>query len=131
MATATMRAELDRPLETVWKLVTDLGRWDWRSDLAKIEVTGERTFVEHTRDGFATNFTITCLEPMTRYAFNMENANMRGTWTGAFTETAAGCAIVFTEDVTAKRALMRPFVGGYLKKQQRQYLDDLKRALGI
>lgn len=131
MATVTMEAELARPLKTVWDLVTDLGRWDWRSDLARIEVTGEGAFVEYTKDGFATSFAITCLEPMTRYAFEMENDNMRGAWTGTFRETAAGCAIVFTEDVTAKKALLRPFVGGYLKKQQRQYLGDMKRALGL
>lgn len=131
MASATMRAELSRPLETVWNLVTDLGRWNWRSDLDRIEVTGERTFVEYTKDGYATKFTITCLEPMSRYGFDMENSNMQGAWTGDFTETEGGCAIVFTEDVRAKKVLMAPFVGGYLKKQQTQYLRDLQAALGL
>ena len=38
--------------------------------------------------------------------------------------------IDFTENVTAKKLLMKPFVGMYLKKQQAAYLRDLKKALG-
>ena len=35
------------------------------------------------------------------------------------------------EDVTPKRAWMRPFAAVYLKKQQRQYLADLREALDL
>lgn len=38
-------------------------------------------------------------------------------------------AVVNTEDVTAKTAVMKPFVKGYLKKQQSLYIDDLKTAV--
>ncbi len=37
--------------------------------------------------------------------------------------------VVFTENVTAKKLLMKPFVKLYLKKQQRQFISDLERAL--
>lgn len=34
-----------------------------------------------------------------------------------------------TENVTAKKMFMKPFVKIYLKKQQTAYIQDLKRAL--
>lgn len=37
--------------------------------------------------------------------------------------------IDFTEEVTAKKIIMRPFVKIYLKKQQELYVKDLKKAL--
>ena len=37
--------------------------------------------------------------------------------------------IDFTEEVTAKKLLLKPFVKGYLKKQQERYIADLKKAL--
>lgn len=33
------------------------------------------------------------------------------------------------ETVTAKKLLMKPFVKAYLKKQQAQYVPDLKKGL--
>ena len=36
---------------------------------------------------------------------------------------------VFTEDVTTKKVLMKPFVKAYLKKQQARYVKDLARKL--
>ena len=35
----------------------------------------------------------------------------------------------FTECVTAKNPLMKPFLKPYLKKQQAQFVQDLKREL--
>lgn len=129
MAELTMTAVLSAPLERVWTVVTDLDRWDWRSDLDRIERTGENTFAEHTRDGFSTQFTITRTEPPARWEFDMENANMRGRWSGVFRAVPGGTEVVFTEQVTAKKWFMRPFVKAYLQKQQARYLADLRRAL--
>ncbi len=53
-----------------------------------------------------------------RYEFDMENQNMKGHWTGLFNVTPDGTEIDFTEDVTAKKALMKPFVGAYLKNSR-------------
>lgn len=113
----------------VWAVVTDLSRWDWRGDLERIERVDERTFLEIAKGGYATTFTITETKPPLCWAFAMENGNMQGQWRGTFTEEAAGTRLVFTERVAAKKWWMRPFVKGYLKKQQRRYLADLQRAL--
>lgn len=59
----------------------------------------------------------------------MDNGNMSGHWTGVFTAKGEGTEIVFTEQVKAKKLLMKPFVKLYLKKQQAQFVADLKKAL--
>lgn len=38
-------------------------------------------------------------------------------------------AVEFTEQVTAKKLVLRPFVKAYLKRQQTRYIKDLERAL--
>ena len=129
MATSQVAAEFSCPVETLWRTVTDLEHTGWRSDLARVEILDESRFVEHTRNGYATCFTVTAREAPRFWAFTMENGNMSGAWEGHFEETANGSRLVCTETVTAKRWWMRPFVPGYLKRQQALYLEDLRRAL--
>ena len=131
MAMANIKAVFPCNLDKVWNLVTSLENYSWRSDLSKIEViAAEKKFVEHTKDGYATTFTITLLEPMKRYEFDMDNENMHGHWVGMFTYDKEKTTVDFTENVTAKKLVMKPFVGMYLKKQQATYIADLKKALG-
>ena len=40
-----------------------------------------------------------------------------------------GTRLTCTETVNAKHWWMRPFVPGYLKRQQKLYLDDLRKKL--
>ena len=129
MATSKMTVSLPCPVERVWQTVTDLSHTAWRSDLARVEVLDETHFVEHTQSGYATNFTVTACEPLCRWAFTMENGNMSGSWEGIFQATEGGTRLHCTETVSAKRWWMRPFVPGYLKRQQRLYLDDLRKEL--
>ena len=129
MATSQAAAEFSCPVETLWRTVTDLEHTGWRSDLARVEILDESRFVEHTRNGYATCFTVTAREAPRFWTFTMENGNMSGAWEGHFEETANGSRLVCTETVTAKCWWMRPFVPGYLKRQQALYLEDLRRAL--
>ena len=130
MAISTIRVSLPYDLEKVWHKVVSLNNFQWRSDLSDIEVLEEGIrFIEHTKDGYATTFKITSMQPMSRYEFDMENANMHGHWVGLFSREQGGCLVDFTENVTAKKIIMKPFVKGYLKKQQATYIADLKRAL--
>ena len=117
------------PVVRVWQTVTDLAHTAWRSDLARVEVLDETHFVEYTKSGYATNFTVTACEPFRRWAFTMENDNMFGSWEGVF-EAAEGCTqLTCTEIVHAKHWWMHPLVPGYLKRQQKRYLDDLRKEL--
>ena len=132
MAEVTIRAEFLSDIETVWKVVTDNEHYSWRSDLEKIERSEDkRAFSEISRGGFVTEFTITEKKPFERYAFDMKNKNMQGHWTGKFMRSGnGGCVIEFTENVTAFSPVLNLFVKRYLKKQQKQYVKDLKKALG-
>lgn len=129
MAVCSINVTFDKDILEVWSVVTSLENYVWRSDLSKIEVVDDKQFVEYTKDGYATTFVITAEEPCKRWEFDMENSNMKGHWTGVFTEEKGRTVIEFTEEVTAKKVLMKPFVKAYLKKQQALYVADLKKAL--
>lgn len=108
MAVSTVRATFQSDIENVWKIVTDLENYAWRSDLSKIEITGKNTFTEYTTDGFATTFTVTSEERCARWEFDLENSNIYGHWTGIFTSDDGKTTIEFTENVTAKKFFMKP-----------------------
>lgn len=131
MAVSNIKRIFQADIQKVWNVVTALDDYAWRSDLSKIEVLNDNQFIEYTKDNYATTFTITVSEPGKRWEFDMENSNMKGHWTGIFTVTDGGTQIDFTEDVTAKKMIMKPFVKGYLKKQQEQYIADLQNALSV
>lgn len=128
MAISNIKVSLPCDIQNVWEAVTSLEDCAWRSDLGKIEIVNENQFIEYTKDGYATTFTITEKEPCKRYEFDIENGNMQGHWTGIFTKKGNSTELDFTEDVTAKKLFMKPFVKGYLKKQQ-LYVSDLKKFL--
>lgn len=129
MATSKGKVHFPCPVERVWQTVTDLAHTGWRSDLARVEVLDETHFVEYTKSGYATHFTIMACEPPRLWAFTMENGNMSGSWEGVFEAVEGGALLTCTETVTAKRWWMGPFVPGYLKRQQKRYLEDLRKKL--
>ena len=129
MEISNIKVVFENDIQTVWNTVTSLENCQWRSDLSKVEVTGEKQFAEYTKEGYVTTFTTTVFEPLKRWEFDMENSNMRGHWTGIFTQKDGRTEVDFTEDVTAKKVFMKPFVKAYLKKQQELYVSDLKRVL--
>lgn len=129
MAVSNIKATFESDVQRVWEVVTSLKHYSWRSDLSKIEILNEKQFVEYAKNGYPTTFTVTRTELYKRWEFDMENDNMKGHWTGIFTCKDGKTEIDFTENVTAKRVLMRPFVKLYLKKQQALYISDLQKAL--
>lgn len=104
MAVSNIKAEFSADVKKVWEIVTSLENYSWRS-------------------------VITAFEPCKRYEFDMENNNMRGHWTGIFLYENGVTTIDFTENVEAKKIFMKPFVKGYLRKQQAAYIEDLRKAL--
>lgn len=128
MTTSNIKTTIPCDLEKIWKIITSLQDYAWRSDISNIKIVNDHQFIEYTKDGYATTFTITVKAPMHRYEFNMDNSNMRGHWTGLLHAVEGGVEIDFTEDVTAKKAFMKSFVKSYLKKQQHTYIQDLEKA---
>lgn len=129
MAVSNIKAILQYDIHKVWEVTTTVEQYTWRSDLGRAEVLNEKQFVEYTTEGFATTFTITVTEPYKRWEFDMENENMTGHWTGLFTAKGESTEIDFTEEVTAKKFYMKPFLKPFLKKQQAQFVADLEKAL--
>ncbi|MCB6568435.1 SRPBCC family protein [Eubacterium limosum] len=129
MAKARLKISLPCSVSALWRVVTDNKNSGWRSDLSRIEVLDERRFVEYTAKGYPTFFTITALEPCKRYAFDMENGNMKGRWEGFFSEEDGQAVLTFTEEAAPKKFFMRAFIGPYLKKQQARYAADLEKEL--
>lgn len=131
MTITKIEAVFNEKVETIWDIVTSLKDVSWRTDVSKIEVLEEqKKFVEYTNEGYPTNFVTTKFEPWTLYAFTMDNDHMSGRWTGEFFPlTNQKTKIIFTEDVTPKKFYMKPFVKGYLKRQQQKYIDDLTTYL--
>ena len=131
MASSNIKAVILGGLQQVWELILDIENYaTWRSDLSKTEVISDTQFIEYTKDGYPTTFTVTLVNPYKRWEFDMKNSNMKGHWIGVFTDKGNETEIDFTECVEAKKWFMKPFVKSYLKKQQAQFVADIKRALG-
>lgn len=129
MAISNVKAVFQSDIQKVWEVVTSLENYSWRSDLGRIEILNENQFIEYTKDGYSTIFTITKTELYKRWEFDMENDNMKGHWIGIFTKTENGTEIDFTEEVMVKKIIMKPFAKLYIKKQQELYISDLRKAL--
>ena len=131
MATSNIKALISGELSKVWELVLNVENYGaWRSDLSKTEVISDKQFIEYTKDGYPTTFTVTLVEPYRRWEFDMENSNMKGHWIGVFIDKGNETEIDFTECVEAKKIFMKPFVKLHLKKQQAKFVADMRNALG-
>ncbi|TLG71526.1 hypothetical protein [Culicoidibacter larvae] len=133
MRKSEVTAEFLANIQTVWDVVTNNMDFVWRSDLERIEITGEHTFIEYTKEGFKTEFTITNKTPHEFYAFDMKNERFIGSWLGEFSETENGGTMIrFTEYIDIKNPIIEFFSYFFmnLKKIQEQYVCDLRLRLG-
>ena len=130
MAKTNIKSIIQSDIDNVWETVLAVKNYNkWRSDVSKTEIINEKKFIEYTKDGYSTTFTVTFIKPLNRWEFDMENSNMKGHWIGIFTSKGNETEIDFTEQVTAKKFFMKPFVKSYLKKQQAKFISDLKKAV--
>ncbi|MBE6072222.1 MAG: polyketide cyclase [Clostridium butyricum] len=131
MKKCVVKARFISDIKKVWEVVTNNSNYAWRSDLSKIEICKDNlSFIEYTSKGFLTNFIITEKKPFERYEFDISNKNMKGHWSGIFNKIENGTEVEFIEEVSVNNPIMNLFVGAYLKKQQKLYIKDLKKALG-
>ena len=130
MASSNIKTTLPADIHKVWEIVLDIENYHtWRSDLSRTEIISEKQFAEYTVKGYPTVFTVTAQDPYSRWEFDMENSNMTGHWIGIFTPRGDETEIDFTERVAAKKFFLRPLIKSYLKKQQAQFAEDLRKAL--
>ena len=129
MAVVRTKVIFPYSIQKVWKVVTSIESYAWRSDLVRAERCGETQFLEEAKGGAVTVFTTEKIEPYKCWSFRMENRNITGRWTGLFTEEGGQTQLDCTEEATAKRWILRPLVKLYLKRQQKQFITDLQNAL--
>lgn len=130
MITSNIKAVIPHQIHKVWDLVFDVQHYaDWRSKLSKVEIINERQFIEYTKDGYSTIFTVTFVEPYKRWEFDMENSHLTGHWIGIFFDKGNKTEIDFTECVEVKKWIMKPFVKFFLKKQQKQFVAEAMKQI--
>lgn len=130
MSVSSIKATLYCDIQKVWDVVTDVRNYPiWRSDLSKTEILNEYQFIEYTKSGYTTTFTITLTKPYKQWEFDMDNSNISGHWVGVFSQDGDITTVAFTEDVNIKKWFLKPFVRSYLRKQQKQFIADLKLNL--
>ena len=130
MAIVKVKETFNCDIKKVWDIVTNNNNYSWRSDIEKIDIIDDLTFIEYDKkSNIKTTFKITKIKPYSIYEFDMENENIRGHWSGKFEGDENKVSVEFTEDVTAKKAIMKLFVKSYLKMQQSNYIHDLGSAI--
>lgn len=121
---------LHSSIEKVWDLITNLDNQSWRKDIQKIEHIDSHRFKEHDNSGYQTEFYIVNKQENQIYEMNINNENLKGHWIGKLKEQEDGTVFLeMTEAIQVKKASMKLFAKLYLKKQQKQYIIDLKKAL--
>lgn len=58
MAVSNIKASFECDIERVWRIVTSLDDYSWRSDISKIKVLSDKQFVEYTNDSYFPNFLV-------------------------------------------------------------------------
>ena len=59
MAVSNIKAIFENDIHKVWDIIFAVDKYNsWRSDLSKIEIINEKQFIEYTKDGYATTFSI-------------------------------------------------------------------------
>lgn len=135
MTTQNVKATIPCDIAKVWETVSAVDRYHtWRSDVSKTEVIDEKQFTEYAKDGYSTAYTVTAAEPDRRLELDMENDQLKGHRAFVLAPKGSETEIDFTTSVTAKQLNTRPMGKGvfenvYLKKEQEQFVTDLKKAL--
>lgn len=129
MAKSRIMITLDCPVNRVWDKVMDFSNSEWRSDLSKSEIVDPSHFIEVSKSGITTYFTVVCQNKYQKLSFLVENKNMKGKWEGLFICHDNHTTLDFLEDVVSKKLILRPFIKRYLRKQQSLYVADLIKAL--
>ncbi len=121
-------AYFESDLKKIWDIVTDTNNTSWRSDITRTEAS-EEEFTEYSGN-IQTKFKIIAKEPYRYYALEISNKNLSGRWDGIFSPDGGGSKLDITEEITVSSPAMKLLAGVYLRRQQRKYISDLKRALG-
>ncbi|MCI8352261.1 MAG: polyketide cyclase [Clostridia bacterium] len=130
MVKSNIKKEFNCDIEKLWNIITDNTKYEWRSDLSKIEITDDIHFIEYTTNNYPTYFTITSKVDLKEYKFDIENTNIKGKWIGIFKKLDNGNILLdFTEEIETNNFIMKILAKTYIKSQQKRYMNDLEKEL--
>lgn len=130
MIKSNIKKEFNCNIEKLWDIITDNTKYNWRSDLSKIEITDDKHFIEYAKNNYPTYFTITSKINLKEYRFDIENTNMKGKWIGIFKRLENGKILLdFTEEIETNNFLIKLLAKPYLKSQQKRYMNDLEKEI--
>ncbi len=130
MIKSNIKKEFNCGIEKLWNIITDNNKYAWRSDLTKIEITGDKHFIEYAKNNYPTYFTITSKEYLKEYKFDIENANIKGKRIGLFKKLPNGnVELDFTEEIETNNFIMKLLAKPYLKSMQKRYMRDLEKEI--
>ena len=135
MTTRNIKSMIQCDIQKVWETILAIEHYPaWRSDVSETEWIDEKQFIEHSPNGYSTTSKITLVKPNKYLELDVENSHTKGHWIIALMPQGSETEIDFTAGVTAKKLSMRPvgksvFEQTYLKKEQAQFVTDLKKYL--
>jgi len=130
MIKLSRKKEFNCDKEKLWNMITDNSNYSWRSDISKIEIKDELHFIEYTKKGYPTYFTITAKKKLKEYKFDLENTNMKGKWIGILKSLPNGnTELECTEVIETNNPIMKLLAIPYMKKQQIRYFKDLANEI--
>ena len=100
-------------------------------DVFNVEILDSTRFIEYGKNAFPTTFLITKEEEPFLWEFDIDNAKIHGHWIGMLHKTENGTEVEFTEAISVKKIIFKPFVKAYLKKQQSRFMEDLKNIVQL
>lgn len=120
MIQSEMRIEVNCDIYKIWSVITNNKDFSWRSDLSRIKIIDDTRFIEYTKKGYPTAFTILSKIECREYHFRMKNTNLDGEWFGCLQSLSNGnVELKPTEKIEVKHFIMRLFAKRYLRHQQK------------
>lgn len=122
--------KLQASSKKIFDIITNNKNYYWRSDISKIEIIDDMHFIEYTKDGFKTEFTITKLIQNERFEFDLKNDNMTGHFIAKLRQINSNdVELKLIEQIEVRNIIMKLLAKSYLKKQQANYVKDLKKEI--
>lgn len=118
-------------IDKVWKLTTDPKSHLWRNDLKECRPE-KGGFTEYAQNGISTEYTVALCIPHERYELELKNRNVSGHRTAVLQKENGRTRLTVRTEVKpcTKNPLSHILTGHRLRKQQKQYFRDLRKALG-
>lgn len=74
--------DLPWSVSQVWRVVTNIDQWRWRSDLERCERVGEHDFVEYPKGSTPIRFTTVRRDEERVWEFTIDGESLEGCWRG-------------------------------------------------